>query len=146
MNAVVVLHPAIDEQKSCSGIRDQPVPHIVTLEGLTKASAMPLLSGLSTGVKHATRFSAKAISRVRWAAKIEPYADRPLRPRHVCERAISNRSSSEIMCPAERHDPGAFFLFTRIARPVSHAAASPYHLGGGSSRYSVRRPGEIPSR
>jgi hypothetical protein len=32
----------------------------------------PLLSGLSTGVKHGSRFSATAISRVRWAAKIEP--------------------------------------------------------------------------
>jgi hypothetical protein len=31
---------------------------------------MPLLSGLSTGVKHGT-----AISRVLWAAKIEPLSD-----------------------------------------------------------------------
>src|SRR5215469_9410977 len=36
---------------------------------------MPLLSGLSTGVKHGTRLSAKAMSMVLWAAKIEPLSD-----------------------------------------------------------------------
>ena len=36
---------------------------------------MPLLSGLSTGVKHGTRLRAKAISMVLWAAKIEPLSD-----------------------------------------------------------------------
>src|SRR5438105_1173989 len=36
---------------------------------------MPLLSGLSTGVKHGTRLSATAISMVLWAAKIEPLSD-----------------------------------------------------------------------
>ena len=36
---------------------------------------MPLLSGLSTGVKHGTRLSPKAISMVRWAAKIEPLSE-----------------------------------------------------------------------
>jgi hypothetical protein len=39
------------------------------------ASAMPLRSGLSTGVKQGTRLSARAISMVRWAAKIEPLSD-----------------------------------------------------------------------
>src|SRR5438128_1320597 len=36
---------------------------------------MPLLSGLSTGVKHVTRLRATAISSVRWAAKIDPLSD-----------------------------------------------------------------------
>src|SRR6185437_16251617 len=36
---------------------------------------MPLLSGLSTGVKQGTRLSATAISMVLWAAKIEPLSD-----------------------------------------------------------------------
>src|SRR5712671_7724482 len=36
---------------------------------------MPLLSGLSTGVKHGARLSATAISTVLWAAKIEPLSD-----------------------------------------------------------------------
>src|SRR5580704_4429471 len=37
---------------------------------------MPLLCGLSTGVKHGTRLSATAISMVLWAAKIEPLSER----------------------------------------------------------------------
>src|SRR5216683_875691 len=36
---------------------------------------MPLLSGLSTGVKHGTRLRATAISMVLWAAKIEPLSE-----------------------------------------------------------------------
>src|ERR1051325_1026522 len=36
---------------------------------------MPLLSGLSTGVKHGTRLRARAISIVRGAAKIEPLSE-----------------------------------------------------------------------
>src|SRR5256885_4020661 len=36
---------------------------------------MPLLSGLSTGVKHGTKLSATAISMVLWAVKIEPLSD-----------------------------------------------------------------------
>src|SRR6516165_7833486 len=36
---------------------------------------MPLLSGLSTGVKHGARLSATAILTVLWAAKIEPLSD-----------------------------------------------------------------------
>jgi len=42
------------------------------LKVLTKASAIPLLSGLSTGVKHGSRLRAAAISRVRYVAKTEP--------------------------------------------------------------------------
>ena len=33
MHSVVVLHPAIDESKGFSGIRDRADPDIVTLEG-----------------------------------------------------------------------------------------------------------------
>src|SRR5436190_20890585 len=36
---------------------------------------MPLLSGLSTGVKQGTRLSAKAVSIVLWAAKIDPLSE-----------------------------------------------------------------------
>jgi hypothetical protein len=36
---------------------------------------MPLLCGLSTGVKHGTRLSATAISMVLWAAKTEPLSE-----------------------------------------------------------------------
>src|SRR5271156_7063118 len=36
---------------------------------------MPLLSELSTGVKHRARLSARAISIVLWAANIEPLSD-----------------------------------------------------------------------
>src|SRR6516162_5039500 len=36
---------------------------------------MPLLSGLSTGVKHGARLSARAILMVLWAAKIEPLSE-----------------------------------------------------------------------
>src|ERR1700730_13904766 len=45
------------------------------LKVFTNASAMPLLSGLSTGVKHGTRLSARAISMVLWAAKIDPLSE-----------------------------------------------------------------------
>jgi len=53
---------------------------MIALEGLTNASALPLLSALSTGVKHGTRLSATAISMVLWAAKIEPLSESPLHP------------------------------------------------------------------
>jgi hypothetical protein len=46
------------------------------LKVFTKASAMPLLSGPSTGVKHGTRLSATAISMVLRAVKIEPLSPR----------------------------------------------------------------------
>jgi hypothetical protein len=38
---------------------------------------VPLLSGLSTGVKHGTKLSATAIPMVGWAARIEPLAGQP---------------------------------------------------------------------
>src|SRR4051812_4449666 len=37
VNGVVVLHPAIEESKSRSGIRDRADPDIVALEGLHKS-------------------------------------------------------------------------------------------------------------
>ena len=47
---------------------------LVTLEGLhKKASAMPLLSQLSTGVKHGTRLRAGRSRQFGGRAKIEPY-------------------------------------------------------------------------
>jgi hypothetical protein len=48
-----------------SGVRDRADPDIVALKVLTNALAMALLSGLSTGVKQATRLIAVAISIVR---------------------------------------------------------------------------------
>jgi hypothetical protein len=70
---IVILDPALDQSES--GASNRADPDIIALEGLAKASAIPLLSGLSTGVKHGARLSAKAISIVLWAAKIEPLSD-----------------------------------------------------------------------
>jgi hypothetical protein len=42
------------------------------LKVFTKASTTPLLSGLSIEVKQDSKLKAKAISIVRWAAKIAP--------------------------------------------------------------------------
>jgi len=75
------------------------------LKVFTKASAMPLLSGLSTGVKQGTRLSARAISMVRWAAKIEPlseshctgYGARMVPKRCSTERTIMSRIISPEM-------------------------------------------------
>src|SRR5438874_9487456 len=66
---------------------------------------MPLLSGLSTGVKQGTRLSARAISMVRWAAKIEPlseshctgYGARMVPKRCSTERTIMSRIISPEM-------------------------------------------------
>src|SRR5436309_185004 len=74
---------------------------------------MPLLSGLSIGVKHGIRLRAMAISTVRWAAKIEPLSDshctgygaRSAPKRCSTQRTIMSRIISPEM-PAVVRDPG----------------------------------------
>jgi hypothetical protein len=75
VNGVVVLHPAIDESKGCGGIRDRADPDVVALEGLHEGLGHAVALRAFDGVKHGTRLSPKAISMVRWAAKIEPLSE-----------------------------------------------------------------------
>jgi len=77
MHGVVILHPSVDEFERCRGVGDWADPDGIALKGFHKGlgQTIPLLSGLSTGVKQATRLSAVAISIVRWAVKIEPLSD-----------------------------------------------------------------------
>lgn len=72
VNAIVILDPALDHGQCGMSIADDGQPDIVPLERLHEDFAIPLLSGLSTGVKQGSRFSATAMSMVFWAAKIEP--------------------------------------------------------------------------
>ena len=68
MHLVVIFEPSLDGGQDSMGIRQRLDPDIIALEGLTSASAMPLLSGLSIGVKQAMRLRAMAMVTVLAAA------------------------------------------------------------------------------
>src|SRR5205814_399294 len=68
-------HPAIDQGESGSSIGDWVHPDVIALERLHQRLGHAVLSGLSTGVKPGTRLSAKAVSIVLWATKIDPLSE-----------------------------------------------------------------------
>src|SRR5437762_2049488 len=75
VHGVVVPHPAIDQGESGSSIGDWVHPDVIALERLHQRLGHAVLSGLSTGVKPGTRLSAKAVSIVLWATKIDPLSE-----------------------------------------------------------------------
>ena len=64
VNSVVIFEPVAETLENRNSIRAGVPAGIVALERLHERSHTPLLSGLRTGVKQATRFSAVANSMV----------------------------------------------------------------------------------
>src|SRR5215475_6267687 len=106
---------------------------------------MPLLSGLSTGVKHGTRLSARAISMVLWAAKIEPLSDshctgcaaRSVPKRCSTERTIMSRIISPEMPAVVATQEIASRSWQSRAKAANHLAVAAGEL------QRVRAPAEI---
>jgi hypothetical protein len=68
MDFVVVVYPIVDGCERDGGIRDGADPDVIALEGLHERLGDAMLSGLSTGVKQGSRFSAITMSSVLAAA------------------------------------------------------------------------------
>src|SRR5438874_10844970 len=75
VNGVVVLHPAIDQGESGSSIGDRVHPDVIALEGLHERLAHAVAFRAFERVKQGTRLSAKAVSIVLRAAKIDPLSE-----------------------------------------------------------------------
>jgi hypothetical protein len=83
VNCIIVFHPAIDESESGTGIGYWADPEIMRLKVFTKASAIPLLSGLSTGVKHRVSAGRFTVHRRLWEVSTFDIATLARRPHRL---------------------------------------------------------------